>query len=187
MDILDTIAGAQNGAAVNQLAAQFGLTPEQAKAAMAALTPALASGLKRNMSNESGLSGLIAALGEGRHEEYLEDPSTLAQPATTNDGNSILGHILGSKDASRQVATQASQQTGIDPAILKKMLPLVAALVMGGLSRKSKNAGGGAAGGASAGGLGSVLGSLLDRDGDGSMVDDVAGMLGGMLGGRRRS
>jgi hypothetical protein len=181
MDILETIVGTQNGAAVNQLAAQFGLQPDQAKSAMAALTPALAAGLKRNMSNESGLSSLIAALGQGRHESYLQDPATLTQPSTTTDGNAILGHILGSKDASRQVATQASQQTGIDPAILKKMLPLVAALLMGGLSRQTKNTGGAAAGG----GLGSVLGSLLDRDRDGSMVDDVAGMLGGMLGGRR--
>jgi hypothetical protein len=32
-----------------------------------------------------------------------------------------------------------------------------------------------------------MLGPLLDRDRDGSMMDDVSGMLGGMLGDRKRS
>lgn len=182
MDVLELVAGAQGGGAVNQLAAQFGLKPEQATSALAALMPAVAAGLNRNMSTESGLSDLLAALGRGKHQQYLDDPSTLAEPATTTDGNAILGHLLGSKDVSRQVATRASQRTGIDPAILKKMLPLVAALAMGGLSRRSSTAGGGQAAGA---GLASMLGPLLDRDRDGSMLDDVAGMLGGLLGGKR--
>jgi hypothetical protein len=31
-----------------------------------------------------------------------------------------------------------------------------------------------------------MIGPLLDRDGDGSMIDDVAGMVGGLLGSRKR-
>lgn len=183
MDILQTIAGPQGDAAVNQLAAQFGVTPEQARSAVTALLPALAAGLQRNTATESGLAGLLSALGRGRHDAYLDDPSSLAQPTTVEDGNAILGHVFGSKDVSRQVAARASERTGIDPAILKKMLPLIAALVMGGLSRRTKTTGGDAASGA---GLTAVLGSLLDQNRDGSMVDDVVGMLGGILGGQRR-
>ena len=44
-------------------------------------------------------------------------------------GNQILGQIFGSKDTSRDVATQASQQSGVDPSILKKLLPIVAGAV----------------------------------------------------------
>lgn len=191
-NILEMLAGPQGGAAVNQLASQFGVTPEQAQSAVGVLLPALAAGLQRNASTESGLSGLLDALRGGRHEAYVEDPSTLAQPTTTQDGNGILSHVFGSKDVSRQVATRASQQTGIDPEILKKMLPLIAALAMGGLSRQAKGRGaaaggaGGAGGAAGAAAITSVLGALLSRNrGGGSMVDDVVGMLGGMLGGRR--
>ena len=180
MNILEVIGAAQGGGAVQQLANQFGLKPEQAQSAVGALMPALAAGLQRNMASESGLSSLVNALGQGGHETYVENPSTLANPETVADGNAILGHVLGSKDASREVATQASQRTGIDPSILKRMLPLVAALAMGGLSRQSKTTGG-----PTAGGLGSMLGPLLDRDRDGSMMDDVAGMVGGMLGRKR--
>lgn len=179
MNILDTIIGAQGGGAVNQLAAQFGLPPEQAKSAVAALVPALAAGLKRNAATPEGASSLAAALGRGTHEAYLERPDRLADDTTTADGNAILGHLLGSKDTSRQVATQAAQKTGIDPAILKKMLPLVAALAMGGIAKQTKAAPGGVQGG-----LGTVLGGLLDRDRDGGIMDDVAGMMGGLLKGK---
>ena len=188
MSILDAVVGAQGGGgAVSQLAAQFGLKPEQAASAMGALMPALTAGLKRNTSSETGLAELATALGKGKHQQYLDDPSSLNRPETSADGNAILGHLLGSKDVSRQVAAHASQQTGIDPSILKKMLPLVAALAMAGLSHRSKTAGGAAAGGAAAGagGLASMLGPMLDRDKDGSMMDDVAGMLGGLFGGKR--
>lgn len=186
MNILEAITGAQNGAAVDQLASQFGLKPDQASSAIGALVPALAAGLKHNTSTDSGLSGLLGALAGGRHEAYLDNPGKLAEPATTADGNAILGHLLGSKDVSRQVAARASQQTGIDTGILKKMLPLVATMVMAGLSKRSGAASGGIRDPQAArGGITSMLEPMLDRDRDGSMVDDVAGMLGGLLGRKR--
>lgn len=44
-------------------------------------------------------------------------------------GNQVLGHIFGSKDGSREVAADASQRSGVDPSILKKILPILAAMV----------------------------------------------------------
>jgi hypothetical protein len=183
MSILDEVLASKNGAAVQQLGAQFGLRPEQVSSALGALMPALAAGFQREMSTESGLAGLVSALSGGQHQRYLEDPAILANPATTADGNAILGHVFGSKEVSREVAAKASQRTGIDSATLKKMLPLVAAIAMAAMSRKTKTTGGAPSNPAAAGGgLASMLGPLLDRDRDGSMVDDVAGMIGGFLG-----
>ncbi len=188
MDILESVTGAGNGAAVQQLAAQFGLRPEQATAAIGALMPALAAGFQRNLSTQGGASQLESALAGGQHETYLEQPATLASPATAMDGNAILGHIFGSKDVSRQVAAGASQKTGIDPAILKRLLPIVAAVAMGALARRQKSSGtsmGGAPSSGAApagGGIGAMLEPLLDRNRDGSIMDDVTGMIGGFLG-----
>lgn len=189
MNILDVILQAQGGGAVQQLGRQFGLQPAQTQSAISALLPALAAGLQRNMSSEGGLDGLIGALAGGNHERYLDAPGSLADAASTLDGNGILGHILGSKDVSRQVAQRASQQTGIDVSILKKMLPLVAALVMGGLSSQQRPR---VPSAAPAGGLGSAMGSagslldmltpVLDSNRNGSALDDILGMAGRMLG-----
>jgi hypothetical protein len=81
------------------------------------------------------------------------------------------------------VATRAAQQTGIDAGILKQMLPLAAALMMGAMARQGAGAGAGAGlgsglGGDPGSGLMGMLTPLLDSNRDGSMIDDVIGMLG---------
>lgn len=187
MNILETIVGSGNGAAVDQLAAQFGLPREQASSALSALLPALAAGMQKNMASDDGVSGLISALSRGNHAAYLDNPSSLSSPSTRDDGNAILGHVLGSKDVSRAVAARASQQTGVGTDVLKKMLPIVATLAMGALSRQTRGGSAAAVDPRAAGGnIMSMLQPMLDRNRDGSMVDDVVGLVGGFLGSRRR-
>jgi hypothetical protein len=178
MNILDMINGGNN-AAIQQITSQFGLSPEQSQAALTALLPMVTAGLQREAASK-GEDSLAQVLANGRHETYLSQPEALAEPATINEGNAILGHIFGSKDVSRQVAADAAQKSGIDPAILKKMLPIIATLAMAALARQSKsgNTGGGVTPAPNSG-LGGILGGLLDRDRDGSVMDDLAGMMAG--------
>ncbi len=176
MDILQAVLNAQGGGAVKQLGQQFGLSDAQTSAALSALVPALATGFQQEMKSSNGLEGLLGALSGGQHSRYVEDPSSLTSAAA--DGNGILGHIFGSKEVSRQVATRAAAQTGIDSGILKQMLPLAAALMMGAMSNKTRSAAAVPAGGDLGGGLMSMLAPVLDQNRDGSMIDDVVGMLG---------
>lgn len=176
MDLMNMLLNQGGGQAVRQLANNFGLEESQALAALSNLVPALGQGLARNASAQGGLDSLLGALTGGQHERYLEDPSILNQEDSIRDGNGILGHILGSKDVSRQVAQRASQQTGIGVDILKKMLPMVATLAMGALSRQTASARNPQVQASPADGLTSILGSFLDSNRDGSVLDDVMGM-----------
>ncbi len=176
MDLLNMLLNQGGGGAVRQLAQNFGLDENQATSAISSLLPALGQGLARNASAPGGLDGLLGALAGGGHQRYLEDPSMLGQEETVRDGNGILGHILGSKDVSRQVAQQASATSGVSADVLKKMLPIVAAMTMGMLSRQNSVAPGAAPAGAPAGGLMGMLTQFLDAGHDGSVVDDVLGM-----------
>src|SRR5690348_10390132 len=115
MGLLDTILGSGDGP-VDQIAKQLGIPPALAKVALSALVPALARGLQKNTGQAGGLDSLLNALQTGNHQQYLNNPQTLGTEANLEDGNAILGHILGSKDVSRNVAASASQQTGIDAA-----------------------------------------------------------------------
>lgn len=170
MSLLDEVLGAGGGSAVNQLARQFGLNESQAQAAISALLPAVAQGFQKNAASEDGLNGLLGALSGGAHQKYVDDPAALASPATVQDGNGILGHIFGSKDVSRAVAGQASQQTGIGGDVLKQMLPVVAAMAMGAMSRGRSTS-------VSAdGGVLDMLSGMLDQNKDGSAVDDIMRM-----------
>ena len=176
MDLMNMLLNQGGGQAVRQLANNFGLEESQALAALSNLVPALGQGLARNASAQGGLDSLLGALTGGQHERYLEDPSILNQEDSIRDGNGILGHIFGSKDVSRQVAQRASQQTGIGVDILKKMLPMVATLAMGALSRQAASARNPQVQASPAAGLTSILGSFLDSNRDGSVLDDMLGM-----------
>ena len=182
MNILDTLAGSQSGGAVQQqLGQQFGLSDSQVSSALEALVPALAAGFKRNMTSPQSLDGLVSALGGGQHQRYVDNPGSLGHPDTTDDGNGILGHVFGSKEVSREVASRAAAQSGVGESVLKGMLPVVAAMMMGTMSKRMASPATPAAG-QSGGGLMDLLTPMLDSDHDGSIVDDVAGMLGRFAG-----
>jgi hypothetical protein len=183
MNILESVMNAGNGAAVRQIGSQVGLDEAQTASALSALVPALSGVMRQNLQSPDGLSGLIGALSSGKHRQYVENPAVLANAETVADGNGILGHILGSKDVSRQVAAEAAAKSGIGSDVMKRMLPLVATLVMGALSRQA-TAGGGpsATPGAGSGGLLEMLGGALDSNKDGSMLDDITGMIGRTFG-----
>lgn len=191
MNMIEDLLGAQGNTVVQQLGQQFGLSESQASSALGALLPALAAGFQRNASSASGLEALIGALSGGGHQQYLDDVQMLGRPDTLQDGNGILGHIFGSKDVSREVARRASAQTGVGTDILKQMLPVAAALMMGALAKRQVGAAPGQAGmappvggPAAGGGLLDALAPMLDSNRDGSMVDDVIGMIGKFMGGR---
>ena len=192
--LADTIISADNGAVVRRLAQQFGLSEEQMAGAVRSLAPALARGLGRETEQADGGQSLATALQTGDHRRYLEDPALLAQPATTEDGDKILGHVFGSKDVSRTVAAFASEQTGLDTSLLKKLLPVLAPIVMGILAQQLTKRGGQpqatpapqATRSSGGGGLMDVLGGLLDRNKDGSMLDDLLGMAGKAMQSRGR-
>jgi hypothetical protein len=176
MDLLNMLLNAGGGSAVRQLAQNFGLDESQTSSAIANLLPALGQGLSRNAASPSGLESLLGALSSGGHERYIESPEALGSQDTVQDGNGILGHILGSKDVSRQVARNAAAQTGIGEDVLKKMLPVIAAMTMGALSKQRSSTALAPGNSAAPDGLMGVLGQFLDTNRDGSVIDDVLGM-----------
>src|SRR4029453_17276282 len=62
--------------------------------------------------------------------------------------------------------------------VLKSMLPLVAAMMMGTMSKQGAQPGSQAGVGASGASLIGMLTPMLDSNRDGSIVDDVVGMIG---------
>ena len=192
--LLDLLAGAQAQPAKQQLGQQFGLSDDMTQQAMAALIPALAAGLKSNASKPGGVEALLGALNKGSHSRYIDEPSLLGSSDTRQDGNSILGHLLGSKDVSRAVASRASEKTGLGNDLLKQMLPVVATMVMGSLAKKSEEpdtlsqlagllGGGQAQPQQQSGGLGVLLGGLLGggRQQQQPAQSDGLGMLGALF------
>ncbi len=173
MNITDLLFDKSNAGAISEVAKNFDLSDGQAKDAISSLAKSLSRGLGANSKNEGSLGNLFDALKKGNHSRYLDDPSLLDKKDTVNDGNDILGHIFGNKDVSRHVTKRASKKTGLSSTLLKKLLPIVATMVMGSLGKKM--VGGGRSSAPAQRDTG-FLTKIFDKDNDGSMVDDVLGM-----------
>lgn len=170
--LVGTLLQAGGGQALEMLGGRFGLGPAQTRAALEALAPMVAGGLKQQAQNRGGLEGLLGGVLNQGHAAYGASADNLARPGTTEAGNAILGEIFGSKDVSRAVADQAAAQTGIGADVLKKMLPVVAMMAAGTLAK-----------GAAGNGLGGLLGSLAGAAGGAAGGAAAGGGAGGMLGG----
>jgi hypothetical protein len=189
---INDIIGQMGG--IQSMARELGVSETQAKTGAEALLPAILGGFKKQaQAQPAGLEGLGGLLGQLGGGDLLDDVLS-PQPTNVNRGNDVLGQIFGSKDVSRTVAQNASAKSGLDPSILKKMLPILAMLVTGYMAKQSRgsSAGGGGGlggmlggilGGAQSSNAGSMAGggglaSMLDFDRDGNPLDDILGMAG---------
>jgi hypothetical protein len=178
MPLIDMLTNAQNGRGMELLARQFNLSQQQAQLAVEALLPAFSQGLKRNTSDPYGLGSFMTAMASGQHGKYFEDAQNAFSPQGVADGNGILGHLFGSKELSRAVASQAAQATGLGQDMLKQMLPVIASMIMGGLFKQSTNQMAGGQQAAGGFGASNPLGQIIEE------MMKQGGGLGGMFGGQ---
>ena len=196
MQITDVLA--QMGG-LESVARELGVSEDQAASGAEALVPAILGGFKRQAQSQpagvEGLGDLLGQLGGGG----LLDNVLAPQPTDVSRGNDVLGQIFGSKDVSRAVAQDAAARSGLDPTLLRKMLPMLAMLVAGFMAKQhsagaeqTAPAGGGlgdllggllggrdaSAGSAAPGAPASGLSAMLDLNGDGNALDDILRVVG---------
>lgn len=198
MQITDILA--QTGG-LESMARELGVSENQAASGAEALLPAILGGFKKQaQSQPSGVEGLgdmLGQLGGGSLMDEVLSP----QPTNVDRGNDVLGQIFGSKEVSRTVAHNAASQSGLEPSLLKRMLPIVTMLVAGYMAKQRSVSNpaqqlpggglgdllGGLLGGQASGagrtmaGAGGGLSSMLDLNGDGNPLDDILRMAGKVL------
>jgi len=202
LDLLNSPLGKQ---LISGVAGQTGQPEGQTSDVLSMAMPLLLGAMKKNVSSPEGASGLMSAL-SGKHDgSILNDLGDLfsggVDDSVMQDGAGIIGHVFG--DKTPQVENVLSQKSGLDAGSVSQILKMAAPIVMGYLGKQTAQSNVSDSGGMNAL-LGSMLGgqpqenqnlitTLLDADGDGSILDDVAGMvmgsakqkggLGGLLGG----
>jgi hypothetical protein len=201
MDLMDLLKGQMTPEMIGQLSQHSGASHEQTATAADGVLSTLLGGLAKNAQTPEGASGILGALDRDHDGSILNDVMGMVmgggaqqqQAPSALNGAGILGHILGGQQqGAAQVISQASgvSQDGVASMMLK-----LAPLVMGVLGQQKQQQG------FDASGLASLLGGsvqnasssnpmmqlatrFLDKNGDGSMVDDLMGMVGSkVLGG----
>ena len=202
LDLLNSPMGKQ---LISGVAVQTNQPENKTADVLSLAMPLILGAMKKNVSSPEGAQGLMSAL-SGKHNGSILDNlgglfSGGVDDNVMSDGAGILGHVFGNKQP--QVENALSQKSGLDAGTVAQILKIAAPIVMGYLGKQTAQSNVSDGSGMNAL-LGSMLGgqpqenqnlitTLLDADGDGSILDDVAGMvmgsnkksggLGGLLGG----
>lgn len=170
--------------------------------------PLLLGAMKKNASSDQGAQSLLNALNNKHDGSILDNLGGLfnngVDHSVINDGAGILRHVLGNKQSGVEQAL--SQKSGLDANTVGQILKIAAPILLGMLGKETRQSNANNPG-ALMDVIGQVIGgktqeeqsllhTLLDSDGDGSVIDDIAGMvlgsasskkssggLGGLLGG----
>ena len=206
--ILDLLNSDMGKTLIEGTSKQLGQDKAKTSTALSAALPLILGAMKNNAKTPEGASGLLNALGNDKHSGSILDNlgSILGgggiDDNVLKDGAGILGHVFSGRE--QNVANAVSKSSGLDAGSAMNILKVAAPFIMGylGKEKRQKNV-------SNESGIGDLLGGLLgnesqqqqsmverllDADGDGSIIDDVAGMilgsggkkkggLGGLLGG----
>jgi hypothetical protein len=166
--------------------------------------PVLIEAMKRNANTPEGGAGLMNAVATKHNGSILDNLESFFEGGVNEsdklDGSKILGHILGNKTQSVEKAL--GSKAGLDAGSVDQILKVAAPVLLGMIGKqanqsKAKNPSdltsilGGLLSNNSADKKQDFLTSILDANGDGSIMDDVAGMvlnkgnkggIGGLLG-----
>lgn len=174
---------------------------------MSMAIPILMGAMKRNSASQEGADGLMNALNTKHDGSILDNLEGLfsggVDNSVKNDGAGILNHVLG--NSQDNLTNALSQKSGLDSDSIMNILKVAAPLLLGYLGKQQKEQhvtssngmesllGGLLGAGSNQNQQQSLIESVLDGDNDGSVIDDLAGMvlggnknksgLGGLLGG----
>jgi hypothetical protein len=188
MSLLELLQQRLGSQAVDQIGRKIGADSGTTSNAIDAALPLLLTALARNASSGGQAQSLHTAVSEDHDGSILDDVPGYLGRAESEPGVGILRHVLGPKV--QPVERGLGQATGLDPQKAGQLLTLLAPLVMGALGRAKQERGLDPGGlstllageqenlNQSAPGVMGALGRFLDRNDDGSVVDDVAGMIG---------
>lgn len=137
----DLMQDAQRGAMTNLMAKEFGVSAEQQAKAFEALMPAFWLGMTRNQADPFGVAAFWQSFGSGQFKPYFDNPFMAATPSAVAEGNKLLEGMFGSPEIARAVSLQVEAATGIAQDVVRRMMPVVANVMMGGLQRQSEQAG----------------------------------------------
>jgi hypothetical protein len=182
-NLLEEFMGSMGSQVTGQLSSNLGIDSKTANAILPQVLPMILGGLKKQKDERGGAERVDHILNKYGSSSVLDDIGGLfSTKAKDSNPDPALGGLLG--DAGIQATNLFGKQFNLDSGTASKIIPMLAPVILGFLTKK-RDTGTGSSG----------IASLLDQDGDGSVLDDVAGFLmsglagsssqkkGGLLGG----
>lgn len=167
-DFINDLLGNLGGGATDKIGSSLGIDPQIIQQAIPVIAPMILGGLKNQSTNFGGQDRVDHILNKYGDPGVLENVDGMIENKLGQSNvDPNLGGLLGNSGSS--VTNLLSEKFGIDGNTAMKIIPLVAPLILGYLSKSKNENQEGSAG----------FASFLDQNGDGSILDDITGLLSG--------
>ncbi|MBP2451246.1 DUF937 domain-containing protein [Mycolicibacterium lutetiense] len=170
---------------VADIASKLGADEGEVNAAIKTLVPALVGGVAENVQADNIDSSDLESAVSAQGVSGLLDGGVAVDQVDAEEGNQIVSKIFGGND-SNQVASALAGTGAAGGDLIKKLLPILAPIVLAYIGKQfaQKNAAPAGEAQASGGGLGDILGSILGgATGGGAANNPLGSILGSVLGG----
>ncbi len=190
MNLIELLQDKMSPEVLAQLANQIGVQDtRQVEAASTGIFSTLLAAMNKNANSQMGLNSLVSALDRDHDGSILNDLAgfftgkTPTTNAATTNGGGILAHILGGLQPN--VVDMIGRMSGLDKSKVSQLASMLAPMVLGMLGKRRQESG------INVAGVGDLLkksvqtpnqpqmgllAKFLDRNGDGSVIDDIARM-----------
>jgi hypothetical protein len=188
LDLLNSDIGHQ---LIGDLSKETNQPADKTASVLTSALPLLMGAMKRNANSPEGADGLMNAINVKHDGSILDNLGDLFAGGVNEDvkldGLGILGHVLGGSQDN--VVGAVSKKSGVDTNGVMQMLQVAAPIVLGMLGKQKQQQnvtssngiedllGGLMGGGSQQPKQQSLIESILDGDNDGSVIDDIAGMV----------
>ena len=179
MSLLSSLLGSMSSEeSVEAVSKKTGVSKLAIGGLVALALPLLIKKLTSNAQSQQGAASLLGALAQHTDTSSITDQLTNAD---TNDGNAIIGHILGSDQA--DAISQLASQSNLSEDQVSSVLGNIAPALMSSLSAaNTENIQSAAQSAAPSGGLSSLLGGILG----GTSSSGAGSLLGSLFGGGKK-
>jgi hypothetical protein len=183
--LIGMLASQLGGPVVQQISQQIGADQGTTKSAVGMALPMLLSAMGNNAATPDGANAINQAT-QAQDGSILDNLMGFVGTAgAAGMGSALLSQVLGG-GSQNELASNISQQTGMDNGAVSQILGLITPIVIAAIGKFSQQQGGidpssivQALGGASGGtDLIGMATKMLDADGDGNVMEDVGNIIG---------
>jgi len=166
-DFINDFLNNFGGDASNKIGSSLGIDPGIIQQAIPIIAPMILGGLMKQKQEYGSQDRVDHILNKYGDPGVLNNIDGLVNEKSQLDGDPNLGGLLGNSGSS--LSNALSDKLGLNMSTAMKIIPLVAPLILGYLSKQRDSNPEGSTG----------FASFLDQNADGNILDDIAGFLGG--------
>jgi hypothetical protein len=100
--------------------------------------PPIAKAIEKRSQTPEGLLAVLEFLGTRRFDRFLDDPRVFAHDQVAEEGSRVLSFLFRKQERIDKIVDNRAKVLPIEPAMLHRLFPVIALIVLGAISVRTR-------------------------------------------------